>query len=156
MCCSSSWNYISLSFSWKVPKSRNHYYQFTVSFDNMASTSEGGKPIVLHIGDPVKWNLDQYAQFSNDFTVTRPSLEERQRPEFMKALKEKRWGDFHAIFRPFWNTGGEMGRWDSELIPLIPRSCRIFASAGAGFDWADVDLLADRGMLFPKNRLDES
>jgi hypothetical protein len=39
-----------------------------------------------------------------------------------------------------------MGRWDRELVPLIPASCRIFASAGAGFDWADVDLLAEKGM----------
>lgn len=104
------------------------------------------KPIVLHIGDPIKWNLDLYEQLSKDFTIIRPSIEERQRDEFMKGLKENRWGNFSAIFRPFWNTGGEMGRWDSELIPLVPESCRIFASAGAGFDWADVDLLADRGM----------
>ena len=103
------------------------------------------KPIVLHIGDPVKWNTELYAQFSRDFIVIRPSLEERQRDEFMKALKEKRWGEFSAIFRPFWNTGGEMGRWDREMIPLMPASCKIFASAGAGFDWADVDLLAARG-----------
>jgi len=41
-----------------------------------------------------------------------------------------------------------MGRWDKEMVPLIPESCRIFASAGAGFDWADVDLLADRGIVY--------
>lgn len=41
-----------------------------------------------------------------------------------------------------------MGRWDKELVPLIPESCKIFASAGAGFDWADVDLLAERGTSF--------
>jgi hypothetical protein len=113
----------------------------------MASASRSSsKPIVLHIGDPVKWNTDFYDKFSKDFIVVRPSSEERQRDEFMKGLREKRWGDFTAIFRPFWNTGGEMGRWDKELIPLIPKSCRIFASAGAGFDWADVDLLAERGL----------
>lgn len=93
----------------------------------------------------MKWNTEYYAKFSQAFTVIRPSTEERQRGEFMEALREKRWGDFDAIFRPFWNTGGEMGRWDKELIPLIPSSCKIFASAGAGFDWADVDLLAERG-----------
>lgn len=104
-----------------------------------------GKPIVLHIGDPVKYNLDLYERFSSDFTVIRPSLEERQRDEFMRALKERRWGDFSAIFRPFWGSGGEMGRWDKELVPLLPTSVRVFASAGAGFDWADVDVLADHG-----------
>jgi hypothetical protein len=93
------------------------------------------KPIVLHLGDPVKWNTEYYEQFSKDFTVIRPSAEERTRDEFIKALKEKRWGDFNAIFRPFWNTGGEMGRWDRELISLVPASCKVSASAGAGFDW---------------------
>ena len=114
------------------------------------TTSEAQtKPIVLHIGDPVKWNTEFYEQFSKDFIVIRPSTQERQRDEFMKALKENRWGNFSAIFRPFWNTGGEMGRWDKEMIPLVPESCKIFASAGAGFDWADVDILAARGMYYP-------
>ncbi|KAI9047215.1 hypothetical protein LZ554_008669 [Drepanopeziza brunnea f. sp. 'monogermtubi'] len=108
----------------------------------------GTKPIVLHIGDPVKWNTDFYDVFSKDYTVVRPSFEERQPDEFMIGLKEKRWGDFSAIFRPFWNTGGEMGRWDKELISLLPSSCKIFASAGAGFDWVDVDILAERGIVY--------
>lgn len=107
--------------------------------------ASGKKLSVLHIGDPVKWNREFYEQFSRDFEVIRPSTEERQRDEFMRALREKRWGDFSGIFRPFWNTGGEMGRWDKELVPLLPESCKIFASAGAGYDWADVDVLADHG-----------
>lgn len=111
---------------------------------NMASKTEN-KPKVLHIGDPVKWNTSLFSQFSKDFAVIRPSTEERQRPAFLKALAEKRWGDFDAIFRPFWNTGGEMGRWDRELITLLPESCKVSASAGAGFDWVDVDVLAERG-----------
>ncbi|KAG9236525.1 D-isomer-specific 2-hydroxyacid dehydrogenase-like protein [Amylocarpus encephaloides] len=111
-------------------------------------SSAAARLTVLHIGDPVQWNHDQYAQFSSDFTVIRPSAAERQRPEFMKALRERRWGAFHAIFRPFWNTGGEMGRWDEDMIPWIPETCRVFASAGAGFDWADVDLLGERGIIY--------
>ncbi|TVY22890.1 Glyoxylate reductase, partial [Lachnellula hyalina] len=116
-------------------------------FFNMA-TEVWQKPIVLHIGDPVKWNTELYARFSKDFTVVRPSFEERQRDQFMKSLKEKKWGNFAAIFRPFWNTGGEMGNWDKELIPLIPQSCKIFASAGAGFDWVNVNILAQRGIVY--------
>lgn len=108
------------------------------------------KPIVLHIGDPVKYNPDIFERFSSTFHVIRPSLAERQRHEFKRALKEKRWGDFSAIFRPHWGSGGEMGRWDAELIPLLPSSVKIFASAGAGFDWADVDVLADHGRRFPR------
>ncbi len=36
-------------------------------------------------------------------------------------------------------------KWDAELIDLLPRSVKVFASAGAGFDWADTKLLGERG-----------
>jgi hypothetical protein len=38
-----------------------------------------------------------------------------------------------------------MGRWDAELIDLLPDSVQVFASAGAGFDWADTKLLGEKG-----------
>ncbi|KAK9327552.1 hypothetical protein V1520DRAFT_371961 [Lipomyces starkeyi] len=66
----------------------------------------------------------------------------------MKALKEKKWGDFHAIFRPYWNTGGEMGQWNEEMISLLPSTVKVFASAGAGYNWADVDVLAKYGVYY--------
>lgn len=109
------------------------------------------KPIILHLGDPIQFNKELYAEIADSFTIIRPSLEERQRAAFSQALKEKRWGEFKAIFRPFWNTGGEMGRWDSELIPLLPSSMKVFASAGAGYDWVDVDILAKHGEQFYPN-----
>ena len=80
-------------------------------------------------------------------------MQERGREEFTRALRERRWGDFSAIYRPFWGTGGEMGNWDAEFIALLPDSVRVFASAGAGFDWADVKLLGEKGeVLFPYDR----
>ena len=103
------------------------------------------KPVVIHLGDPIKYNLEPFEELTQRFTVIRPSLEERQRDAFITALKEGRWGNFEGILRPFWNTGGEMGRWDRELITLLPRSVKVFASAGAGFDWADVDIMAEHG-----------
>ncbi|OTB18725.1 hypothetical protein K445DRAFT_223461 [Daldinia sp. EC12] len=108
----------------------------------------GNKPIVLHIGDPVKYNPETYTEFASQFEVVRPSADERQRPAFIQALREKRWGDFSAIFRPFWGTGGEMGNWDAELISLLPNSVRVFASAGTGFDWADTQLLGEKGIVY--------
>ncbi|KAF4470671.1 d-mandelate dehydrogenase, partial [Fusarium albosuccineum] len=54
------------------------------------------KPRVLHIGDPIKYNPETYIRFVTQCEVVRPSAEERQRPEFIKALKERRWGDFQA------------------------------------------------------------
>ncbi|KAI9925510.1 hypothetical protein ASPWEDRAFT_69543 [Aspergillus wentii DTO 134E9] len=103
---------------------------------------------VLHIGDNIKYNHDIYKRFASEFEIIQPTAAERERDEFIRALKERRWGDFHAIFRPFWNTGGEMGRWDSELIPLLPSSVKIMASAGAGYDWADVDVFAKHGIIY--------
>ena len=41
------------------------------------------------------------------------------RQEFIEALKTKKFGDFYAIYRPFYQTGGEMGRWDAELMYVI-------------------------------------
>lgn len=109
----------------------------------MASSTT--KPTVLHIGDPIKYNPDTYTLFSTQFNVIRPDAADRERPAFIRALRDRKWGDFHAIFRPFWGTGGEMGKWDEELISLLPASVRVFASAGAGFDWADTELLGKRG-----------
>ena len=39
-----------------------------------------------------------------------------------------------------------MGRWDRQLIDLLPKSMKVMASAGAGFDWIDTDILGERGM----------
>ncbi|KAK3326067.1 hypothetical protein B0H66DRAFT_146174 [Apodospora peruviana] len=106
------------------------------------------RPIVLHIGDPIKYNPSTYSEFSAQFDVIRPETAERERSAFITALREKRFGDFNAIFRPFWGTGGEMGRWDAELVSLLPKSVKVFASAGAGFDWADTKLLGERGIIY--------
>lgn len=40
-----------------------------------------------------------------------------------------------------------MGRWDRELVHLLPDSVKVFASAGAGFDWADIQVLGEKGEI---------
>ncbi|KAK3899711.1 hypothetical protein C8A05DRAFT_36664 [Staphylotrichum tortipilum] len=119
-----------------------------MSSPSSPSAPASRRSIVLHIGDPVKYNPATYEEFSAAFEVIRPSAAERERPEFIRALKERRWGDFSAIFRPFWSTGGEMGQWDAELIDLLPDTVKVFASAGAGFDWADTTLLGEKGIIY--------
>ncbi|RJE22367.1 hypothetical protein PHISCL_05309 [Aspergillus sclerotialis] len=105
------------------------------------------KPIVLHLGEPIKFNHDFYnKEFLKRFEVVRNDALDR--PSFIAALKEKRYGDFSAIFRPHFQSGGEMGQWDGELISLLPPSVHIFASAGAGFNWADVEALGRRGIWY--------
>jgi hypothetical protein len=84
----------------------------------MPSPSDSKKFTVLHIGDDIKYNPSLYASFAQKFTIIQPSLEERHRDAFIAALKENRWGAFHAILRPFWNTGGEMGR-SPRLPPAL-------------------------------------
>lgn len=41
-----------------------------------------------------------------------------------------------------------MGRWDRELIEQLPKSVKVSASAGAGFDWVDTEILAESGECF--------
>ncbi|KAI8624629.1 D-isomer specific 2-hydroxyacid dehydrogenase [Xylariaceae sp. FL1651] len=105
------------------------------------------KPIILHIGEPIKYNHEFFEKdFCPRFQVARN--EEPDRASFIQALKDKKYGDFSAIYRPHFQTGGEMGQWDDELISLLPSSVRIFASAGAGFNWADVDALGRRKIWY--------
>ncbi|KAI1874548.1 hypothetical protein JX265_004756 [Neoarthrinium moseri] len=105
------------------------------------------KPIILHIGEPIKYNQDYYDnEFCKRFRVVRNECLDRA--SFIQALKEKKFGDFSAIYRPHFQTGGEMGDWNEELITLLPSSVRIFASAGAGFNWADVDALGRRKIWY--------
>lgn len=104
------------------------------------------KPRVLHLGDAIRFNPETYDLLSSQYEVIRPSTEEREREPFMQSLREGKWGEFQAIFRPFWRSGGEMGNWDDELISLLPGSVRAFASAGAGYDWVDTKVLGERGI----------
>lgn len=130
-----------------VPASHRSHHSASSSVDSTTAAA-AKKPVVLHIGDPIQYNPQTYAALSSSFTVIRPSAAERARPQFLSALRERRWGDFDAVLRPFWGTGGEMGRWDGELVSLLPESVRVFASAGAGFDWADIELLGGRGIVY--------
>jgi hypothetical protein len=77
-----------------------------------------GKPILLHCGDDIKWNHDLYTKLSNTFDIKRSHSMGRE--EFKQALKDNKFGDFVAMYRPFWNTGGEMSPWNSELMFVGP------------------------------------
>ncbi|EME86576.1 uncharacterized protein MYCFIDRAFT_65259 [Pseudocercospora fijiensis CIRAD86] len=105
------------------------------------------RPIVLHIGEPIKYNHDYYEkEFSSRFKVIHNNKLNRE--DFIAALQNHEFGNFSAIFRPHFQSGGEMGQWDNELIPFLPPSVRIFASAGAGYNWADVEALGRQKILY--------
>ena len=102
---------------------------------------------ILHLGDPIEHNLGFYEQLRSRFHIIRPPPEDLERSAFITHLKERTWGDFSAIMRPFWRSGNTMAPWDEELIKLLPESMRVMASAGAGYDWVDDRCLAEHGML---------
>ncbi|KAI1327757.1 hypothetical protein F5Y16DRAFT_184968 [Xylariaceae sp. FL0255] len=107
------------------------------------------KPTVLLLGDPViKYNPEAHAEFSALVDVVCPSIGDRIRSSFVTALKEKKWGDFAAVFRSSSSSdsGLEMGKWDCDIIELLPKSLCIVANAGAGVPWADTEFLASLGI----------
>lgn len=72
------------------------------------------RPVVLHLGDDVRWNHKLYMRLEENFVIERSYS--MYRSEFKTALETRRFGDFYAIYRPFWSTGGEMGVWDEEIM----------------------------------------
>ncbi|KAK2617012.1 hypothetical protein QQS21_000103 [Conoideocrella luteorostrata] len=132
-----------------LPLRHPHLSSHSITTAPTSSPSSAPKPRrVLHLGDPIRFNPSTHDLLSSQYEVLRPSTDERQRGPFIQALKDGKWGEFEAIFRPFWQTGGEMGDWNEELITLLPKSVKVFASAGAGFDWVDTKMLGARGIIY--------
>jgi hypothetical protein len=78
----------------------------------MATTDQ--KPILLHLGADIKWNHELYGELQSLFQIARSHSMDREL--FKDALRTNKFGDFVAMYRPFWSTGGEMGNWDEELM----------------------------------------
>ncbi|KAL8971605.1 MAG: hypothetical protein Q9183_000974 [Haloplaca sp. 2 TL-2023] len=114
----------------------------------MSPPTPSPPPRILFLGDPVKYEPKIYERLKSQFDIVRPSNEQLQRPAFLQNLEDGSWGDFQAIMRPSWHTGGEMGKWDEELIGLLPLGVKVYASAGAGYDWVDTDCLAEHGIIY--------
>jgi hypothetical protein len=85
--------------------------EVTTTIDTVATTE---KPTILHLGDDIRWNHEMYMELGRKFHIERSHS--MGRDEFMKALRERKWCDFVGMYRPFWNTGGEMGNWNEELM----------------------------------------
>lgn len=49
-------------------------------------------------------------------------------------------------------TGNAASPWNQELISLLPPSVKLFAAAGAGFDYLDLTALNARGIAFANSR----
>ena len=103
------------------------------------------RPRILFLGDNIQYNPDINQRLASQFDIIYPQPTDLHRPAFLQHLRDGSWGRFQAIMRPSWHTGGEMGNWDQELIESLPSSLKVYASAGAGFDWVDVVCLARHG-----------
>lgn len=62
------------------------------------------------------------------------------------------YGDFEAIIKLAVENGTESYPWNADLISHLPSSLKVFAAAGAGFDWLDLDALNERGVAFANSR----
>ncbi|KAL8926291.1 MAG: hypothetical protein Q9208_003013 [Pyrenodesmia sp. 3 TL-2023] len=112
------------------------------------SPPSSSRPRILFLGDDVRYCPDIYKRLQAQFDIIQPPPSDLQRSAFLQHLRDGTWGDFQAIMRPSWHTGGEMGKWDKELIESLPQAVKVYASAGAGYDWVDVACLAQHGILY--------
>lgn len=91
------------------------------------------------------YNPEIFARLQTKFNIIQPPAQDLSRAAFISNLKNRTWGDFSAIMKPFWSSGSQMHPWDRELIDLLPSSMKVMSGAGAGYDWVDDGALAERG-----------
>ena len=72
------------------------------------------KPGLLHLGGDIIWNYQLYKRLEEIFDIKRSFSMDRY--SFLGSLRSGAFGNFVAIYRPHWGTGGEMGKWDEELM----------------------------------------
>ncbi|KAL8692836.1 MAG: hypothetical protein Q9218_002219 [Villophora microphyllina] len=114
----------------------------------MPPSESSSRPRILFLGKDILYNPDVYKRLNAHFDIIQPPLENLHREPFLQHLRDGSWGDFQAIMRPSWHSGNEMQRWDRETIELLPQGVKVFASAGAGYDWVDTGCLAEHGILY--------
>ncbi|KAG8525954.1 uncharacterized protein KY384_000716 [Bacidia gigantensis] len=133
------------------PTTNGEYYHNSCSTNhatsNGSSSSPPSKLRILHLGDSICYNQDIEARIASKFDIIHPDPEDLLRSTFIQRLKDRTWGDFDAIMKPFWSSGN-IGRWNDEVIQHLPGRMKIMACAGAGFDWVDTQALAERGIIY--------
>ncbi|GAA6014485.1 hypothetical protein JCM10207_001624 [Rhodosporidiobolus poonsookiae] len=108
------------------------------------------RPRILLLGHEPKNQTDKWETFKRDFEIVPAGLTTRD--AFLTALREKSYGDFAGVIKLAVETGNEASPWNEELISLLPSSVKLFAAAGAGFDYLSLDALNARGIAFANSR----
>lgn len=65
---------------------------------------------------------------------------------------DDRYGDFEGIVKFAVETGNGASPWNEELISLLPSCVKLFAAAGAGFDYLSLSALNARNIAFANSR----
>ncbi|GAA5868591.1 hypothetical protein JCM8547_003197 [Rhodosporidiobolus lusitaniae] len=112
--------------------------------------SSSSRPRVLLLGEAPIYQLDLWKAFQQKFDVVSADLSSRD--GFIEALNNETYGSFSAIIKPAVESGNGANPWNSELISHLPSSVKVFASAGAGFDYLSVPALNDCGIAFANSR----
>ncbi|BGP13500.1 hypothetical protein JCM10213_000692 [Rhodosporidiobolus nylandii] len=108
------------------------------------------RPRVLVLGHEPKYQTAKWEGFKRNFEVVPANLTTRE--AFLTSLREKSYGNFDGIIKLAVETGNEASPWDEELISLLPPSVKLFAAAGAGFDYISLEALNARGISFCNSR----
>lgn len=101
-----------------------------------------GKPKVLLLGE-IEHAHESWNALSELADLVEP--ESRSRKEFLEELKSDKFEGVLVTYRTF-NSVDITGRFDEELVPLLPKSLRFVCHNGAGYDQVDVAACTKRGI----------
>ena len=105
------------------------------------------QPRILVLGQKPSQNLEVVERLYQKFDVVTTTKAERERFAFLQNLRDRTWGDFDGILCPYWYEGHEMEPFDEELIALLPKSLKVHASMGAGYDWMNIPEYTKKGTI---------
>ncbi|KWU44741.1 the Apo forms of Rhodotorula Graminis D-mandelate dehydrogenase At 1.8a [Rhodotorula sp. JG-1b] len=112
--------------------------------------TDASKARILVLGDMPIYQKEQWDAFCKRFEVIPADLSSRE--NFQQSLRDERYGQFDGIVKFAVETGNAASPWDAELIALLPPTVKLFAAAGAGFDYMSVPDLNARGIAFANSR----
>ncbi|KAG0199536.1 hypothetical protein BGX28_007232 [Mortierella sp. GBA30] len=97
------------------------------------------KPNVIFIA-PVSYAHQELEDFEEYFTV-----HEGGREEFIRRCKKGKYDGYAAILWPY-AASGNVGKFDQELVSVLPESISIIALAKAGHDVVDIEACTAKGI----------
>ncbi|KIW06647.1 hypothetical protein, variant [Verruconis gallopava] len=101
-----------------------------------------GKPKALLLGE-IEHAKDSWTALSKLADLVEP--EAKTRDEFLDECRSGKFDGVLVVYRTF-NSYDITGRFDEELVPLLPDSVKFICHNGAGYDQIDVAECTKRGI----------